>query len=88
MTKQDFLDIGFKELPHLSILNSLIYDLGRRRIISAGNVGTANEMIWICEKNRGDDKQIDDLICLSNYDFDGLVEKKTILSLIKCIAAK
>lgn len=85
MTKQDFLDIGFKELPHLTITNSLTYDLGRRRLLSADCVGTPNEMIWICETQLLDNKQINDLICLHNYDFDGYITRKKMLSIINGI---
>lgn len=64
------LKFGFKPLPFKNILNSLTKDIGRNRILSIGNIGTANEMIWICEVNPTDPKVIDDLICIHNYDYD------------------
>src|SRR6478672_4986348 len=65
------LKLGFEKLPHQTITNSLIKKIGRNRIISIGNVGTPNEMIWLCEVNATDDKTIDDLVCIRNFDYDG-----------------
>lgn len=52
MTNADLIEIGFKELPHPTIMNSVIYDLGRNRQLSVGCAGTPNEMIFICERDK------------------------------------
>ncbi len=59
------------KMPFPTITNSIIIDLGRKRILSIGNLGTSNEMVWLCQKNKFDDKKIDDLVCIRNYDYDG-----------------
>ena len=45
--KEKLIDIGFQELPHFTIVNNLIYDLGRNRHLSFGAIGTPNEMLFI-----------------------------------------
>ena len=77
MEREKLLELGFKELPHATIGNIIVFDVGRRRHLSLGSLGTPNEMMYLCETNLGDDKQIDDLICIHNYDYDGyLTEDK------------
>jgi hypothetical protein len=49
MSNQDLIDIGFKPVPTFTVGNCVTYDLGRRRQLSASCVGTANEMLFICE---------------------------------------
>lgn len=85
MTNQDLINIGFKEIPHFTISNSVVYDLGRNRQLSAGCVGTPNEMLWICEIDKNDNNKITDLVCLHNFDYDKelTIEKvKTLISII------
>jgi len=71
LTEEWLVRAGGKRLPFPSILNPLIFDIGRNRILSCGCVGTPNEMIWICEVNATDSQKIDDLVCVHNYDYDG-----------------
>jgi len=85
LTEQDCLDIGFEKLPHFTIVNSLIYKLGRNRHLSIGNLGTPNEMLFICETKEDNDKEITDLVCLHNYDYDGYLSKSQLEMLIKSI---
>jgi hypothetical protein len=68
LTKEELIELGFKELPHKTITGSLVYDLGRDRSLSANDVGTPNEMLWITERT---DDTITDAVCLHNYDYDG-----------------
>ena len=82
MTNQDLIAIGFKEVPHFTVTNSVYYDLGRNRQLSAGNVGTPNEMLWICEVV---DKEITDLICIHNWDYDGPLTIEKVKTLIQVI---
>lgn len=81
LNREQVLELGFKELPHLNILKSLIFDIGRRRQISIGCLGTPNEVMYIYEINFSNPQEIDDLVCLWNYDFDGYLtlEKLTVL---------
>lgn len=81
LSKEQVLELGFKELPHFTIGNSLIFDLGRNRHLSFSSIGTPNEMLFICEVNKEHNKVIDDAVVLSNYDYDGYLslEKLSVL---------
>lgn len=82
MTNKDLTDIGFKEIPHFTINNGLTYDIGRGRYLSAGCVGTPNEMVWIYETDDKDETKINDLVCLHNYDYDGYLTLEKIQKII------
>ena len=85
MTNDDLIKLGFKPIPHFTVQNSVIYDLGRNRHLSAGDVGTPNEMIFIGEIDSEDDKKITDCICLHNYDYDGYVTEQKVKLLIEAL---
>ena len=85
MTNQDLIAIGFKEIPHFTIANSVFYDLGRNRQLSAGCVGTPNEMLWICEIDEKDSKKVTDLVCLHNWDYDKELTIEKVKTLIQTI---
>lgn len=85
MTNQDLIAIGFKEIPHFTITNSVIYDLGRNRHLSAGGVGTANEMLWICYMEDRECEIMDDLVCVHNWDYDGALTIEKVQILIDAI---
>jgi hypothetical protein len=70
MTNEDLIKIGFIETPHFTITNSVTYDIGRRRYLSAGCIGTPNEMLWICERSGEDETKVNDLVCIHNYDYE------------------
>lgn len=88
MTKDDFINLGFKEPPHFTIQNSLTYNLGRRRFLSIECVNTPNEMLFIYEVDDKNEKEITDLICLHNYDYDGYVTEEKIKGLIGLLEYK
>ena len=71
------INIGFKIVNKSIILHSLMYDLGRGRRLSIGNFGTPNETMFITQSDIYNDKEITDLVCIHNYDYDGyLTESK------------
>ncbi len=78
LTNDDLIKLGFKPIPHFTIGNSVTYDLGRGRHLSAGNVGTPNEMVFICATDYKDKTNITDLVCLHNYDYDGYITEEKI----------
>jgi len=80
MTREEVKEIGFKEMPHFTIMNSLIYELGRGRELSFGCIGEPNEMLTIAQRE-GKEK-VSDLVVLSNYDYDGLVTKEWLTTLL------
>lgn len=85
MTNEDLIKIGFKETPHFTITNSVNYDLGRFRVMTAGSVGTPNECLWLCEIDDAIETKISDLVCIHNYDYDGVLTIDKVESLIKAI---
>ena len=85
LTNDDLINIGFKKILHFTITNAVVYDLGRHRQLSAGSVGTPNEMLFICEIDHINPKKITDLICLHNYDYDGYLTIKKIKAIIDSI---
>lgn len=85
MKNQDLIDIGFKEIEHYVVTDAVIYPLGRNRHLSAGCVGTPNEMLFICESEKDDKTKITDMICLHNWDYDGQLTKEKVVALIELI---
>lgn len=86
MTKDDVLIIGFTLVSTSMILNSLEFDIGRKRYLSLGNVGTPNEMLFIIQKdNIG---KINDIICISNYDYDGILTCEKLTKIIDIFIKK
>jgi hypothetical protein len=85
LTNADLIEIGFKEIPHFTVANSVIYQLGRYRHLSAGCVGTPNEMLWICATDEENEKKITDLVCIHNWDYDGALTIEKVQSLIKAL---
>lgn len=88
LARQDLLNIGFKEIPHMTVMNSLIFDLGRNRHLSIGCIGEPNEMIFICEVDDEDDRKITDLICIRNFDYDGYTILEDVKAIIRSITGK
>ena len=79
MTEEQALEAGFKKLPHFTIQNALIYDLGRNRHLSLGCIGTPNEMLFISETSTEDPEEIIECIVLHNYDYDGFLTMDRLL---------
>lgn len=67
LTEEWLLKFGFHQLPHFTVMNSFIIDIGRNRKISVGCVGTPNLSVWIQEME-GD--KVTDIVCLHNWDYD------------------
>lgn len=88
LERKSLIDLGFKEMPHFTVAHSLMYPLGRHRHLSAGCVGTPNEMLWICETDDQNDKSITEIICLHNYDYDGYLTIKKVIAIINSILCK
>ena len=89
MTNEDLISIGFKPMPHYTVANSVVYDLGRDRHLSAGCVGTPNETLFVMElKEEEDNIIICDLVCLHNYDYDGYLTIEKVKGLISLITNK
>ena len=76
MTNNDLIKLGFKPINSFTIGNVHLYDLGRDRQLSASCIGTPNEMVYITENDSDNPKQITDIICVHNYDYDGYLTEE------------
>ena len=85
MRREDLYNLGFKELPHFTIGNSLIFDLGRRRYLTLSSFATPNEILFIGELDDKNDKEVTDLICIWNYDYDGYITEERIKNIINAL---
>ena len=87
-TRSILFSIGFTEVPYFTIMDSLIYDLGRNRRPSFGSIGTPNEMLFIYDIDRDNQMKAADLICLRNYDYDGFTSAENIKATIRLITGR
>lgn len=85
LTNNDLINIGFKPIPHFTIGNTVVYDLGRHRQLSASCIGTANEFVFLCEQDPDDERVTTDLICVHNFDYHKELTMEKIQGLIKYI---
>lgn len=84
-TRELLIEIGFKPIEHFTIGNSLTYDLGRNRLLSASDIGTANEFVYLVAVEDG---KYSDLVCVHNYDYDGHLSIHKVQSLISLLEYK
>lgn len=87
LTEEWLLRFGFKPIPHMTVMNSLTYDIGRDRVISIGCVGTPNEMIFLIEDYS---KRVpsQDICVLRNFDYDGRTYVHTLQNIVFSITGK
>ena len=85
MTNEDLIAIGFRPMEHFTIANSVTFPLGRNRHLSAGCIGTPNEILWICEVSPDNDRKITDTICLHNWDYDKELKIEKVQGLINLL---
>ena len=78
MTNEDLINIGFTCVPHFTVGNNVIYNLGRERHLSASSVGTPNEMLFIVDQS-----EQENVIVLWNYDYDGPLTIEKVKQLLK-----
>lgn len=72
LTQEILLKCGFEKIPHFTVMNSLIFKLGRNRELSLGCVGTPNEMLFLNEvDDENNPSKVTDCVCLHNFDYDG-----------------
>lgn len=76
MTEKYLLSMGFVKGEL-----SLKYHLPRNRFISVFCVGTPNEVVFLCS-GYADSGSVDDLICVHNFDYDGVLTREKINYLI------
>jgi len=83
--RQQIKDLGFQELPHKTIGESLVFPLGRNRHLSFSNIGEPNEFLVIYE---AEGKEITDCVILRNYDYDGYTTVEEVKQLINLLEWK
>ncbi len=87
ISEDTLIEMGFERLPHYTVNNALIYNLGRNRHLSIGSVGTPNETLYICESDKYDYRIKTDLVCLHNYDYDGYLSISKLKNIIRSIGS-
>ena len=85
LTREELIGMGFRELDHFTIQNSMVYDIGRNRQLSIGSLGTFNEMMFLVEMNNEQKDVCDAVIVIHNYDFDGPLTKKKVRMLVEAL---
>lgn len=86
MKQEDYIRLGFTPLPHYTVAGNLIYNLGRNRQLSAGCVGTPNEMVFLCQMDDKDPMITTDLVCVHNWDYDKEMTEEKLTMLIKALS--
>jgi len=79
VTEEIAIKMGFSKMPHFTVMNSHVMDIGRNRLLSLGCIGTPNEVLFI-EAIEGD--KVTDLVCLHNFDHDGRLTIKRLQQII------
>ena len=85
MTREEVKELGFEEIPHYTVMGSMLYDLGRGRYLSFGCIGSPNEMIFLCQHDYEDHRIVTDLVSVHNYDYDGYIDKHKLLALMELL---
>tara|TARA_R110000822_G_scaffold25937_17_gene78514 strand:+ start:1206 stop:1478 length:273 start_codon:yes stop_codon:yes gene_type:complete len=80
--------LGFEPIPHFTIGDVHTYNLGRDRQLSFSNIGTANEFLHITQLDKHNLKVITDIICIHNYDYDGLMTTTKLENIINALSSK
>jgi len=88
LTKDYLISIGFKAIQKKTVMDSVIFDLGRNRHISVDLVGTISEKVFLCEVNHINPNEITDIICIHNYNYEGYLTEKKIMSLVNILSGK
>lgn len=83
LLERQLVEIGFVKPNKENLEFSYKYHLGKGRFLSAMSIGAGNECVWLCYKDDEESKEIDDLICMHNYDYDGRLTIEKMLYLIK-----
>lgn len=68
LTEEILIKARFDKLPHFTVLDPFICDLGRGRHLSISGIGTPNEMAYLISQEM---ISVSDAICIHNYDYDG-----------------
>ena len=83
LLEQQLCEMGFIRPNKTKGEFSYKYHLGRGRFLSASCLGTGNESVWLCYKEDEGNTEIDDLVCMHNYDYDGELTKEKMKYLIE-----
>lgn len=86
--EQQLVEIDFLKPDKNKLEFTYKYHLSRGRFLSAMCIGGGNECVFLCYKDDEDSEEIDDLICLHNYDYDGRLTIEKMLYLIEYFERK
>jgi hypothetical protein len=79
ITIEKLFYLGFEAIPHKTIGNTMVKNLGRGRLLSLSNLGNPNEFLFISSRNNWAEEPSyinqlqNDVITLHNYDYDGYI---------------
>ncbi len=82
------LKCGFEKMPHFTIGDIMIKDIGRNRHLSIGSVGTPNEMLFLCEQDKDNPENTKSVIVIHNFDYDGYLYLHKLQNLIYSLTGK
>ncbi|SBV91848.1 hypothetical protein [uncultured Dysgonomonas sp.] len=82
LTEDILLKAGGYKLPHMTVTDSVLFDIGRDRILSIGCIEDCNQMAWL---QHIEGKKVTDLVCIHNYDYDGWLYLHTLQNLFKSL---
>ena len=82
LTEDMLLKAGGYKLPHMTVTDSVLFDIGRDRILSIGCIEDCNQMAWL---QHIEGKKVTDLVCIHNYDYDGWLYLHTFQNLFKSL---
>lgn len=85
LTEDILLKAGGYKLPHMTVTDSVLFDIGRDRILSIGCIEDCNQMAWL---QHIEGKKVTDLVCIHNYDYDGWLYLHTFQNLFKSLTGK
>lgn len=69
ITERELVRMGFLQVAPHNTTRVWVRELGRDRYLLLGDVGSPNEMLFICEGAL--DQTPSDAVCLHNFDFEG-----------------
>jgi hypothetical protein len=85
LTEEWALKLGGKKIPHFTVTNAIVFDIGRGREICIGCVGTPNLMIFLSYTENG---KVTDLVCVHNWDYDGDINVHQLQNLIHSLTGE
>ncbi len=88
LTEEWLFKFGFEKIDHFTVNNAIIKNIKANKQLSFSDIGTPNEMVFLCDINNKDSKKVDDLVCIHNYDYDGYMHVHQLQNLYFALTQK